>query len=447
MTDAPIIKAINKSAIPLNIESLNIENILKLIGDKRIVLIGDASHGTHEFYEIRAKITQKLIEEKGFNAVAIEGDWPDAYQVNRYIHGRKDLLTASDALSNFKKFPIWMWRNTVISKFIDWLRDYNETIPDWLHKVRFYGLDLYSIHSSIDAVIKYLKLVNPEAQKIAIERYNCFELHKREPEAYGQAAFFNIDASCEKQAKEQLLDLQRHAFEYVKNDALIEPDEYFYAEQNARLVQDAEAYYRSLFVGDISSWNTRDIHMAETLEVLERHLNDQLKEKSKIVIWAHNSHVGDARATEMGQHRGEINIGQLARERYKEDTFLLGLATYNGTVTAASNWGSFAEKKNVRPALEGSYEALFHEVNYKNFLLNFKDSNEANELLSHPRLERFIGVIYRPETERWSHYYHADITKQLDACIFLDKTKALTAFEINSEWEQGELPDTYPLGM
>lgn len=447
MNDELIIEAINKAAIPFESVDANMEQIIKLVGDKRIVLIGDGSHGTHEFYELRAKITQRLIEEKGFNAVAIEGDWPDAYKVHRYLHGASDVLSASDALGGFKRFPAWMWRNTEVASFINWARKHNDGIELEERKIGFYGLDLYSLHASMDAVIEYLDKVDPKASQDARARYSCFEPSARNPEAYGYSAAINLESSCEEEAKEQLMELQRKAFEYVKKDTITGKDEYFYAEQNARLVRDSEAYYRSLFIGDQSSWNARDMHMAETLIYLERHLTGQLGEASKIIVWAHNSHVGDACATEMGKRRGEVNIGQLAREHFKNESFLLGFSTYEGTVTAASHWGSYTERKNVRQALSESYEALFHEVKHKNFLLSFDLATEAKRLLSKPRLERFIGVIYRPETERASHYYYADITNQFDALIFLNKTKALAALEINSEWEKGELPETYPSGM
>lgn len=447
MNDELVVEAINEAAVPFNFEDGKMEQIIKLVGDKRIVLIGDASHGTHEFYELRAKITQRLIEEKGFNAVAIEGDWPDAYRVNRYLHGATDVLSTNEALEGFKRFPAWMWRNTEVASFINWARRRNDGIEFREEKVGFYGLDLYSLHASMDAVIEYLEKVDPRASQAARARYSCFEPSARNPEAYGYSAAINLESSCEKEAKEQLMKLQKMAFEYVKKDGLTAKEEYFYAEQNARVVRDSEAYYRSLFIGDESSWNARDMHMAETLVHLEEHLSGQLGKASKIIVWAHNSHVGDAHATEMGKRRGEVNIGQLAREHFKDSSFLLGFSTYEGTVTAASHWGSYAERKNVRQALSESYEALFHQVKHKSFLLSFDADTEAKRLLSKPRLERFIGVIYRPETERASHYYHADITNQFDALIYLDKTSALAALEINSEWEKGELPETYPSGI
>ncbi len=445
MNEQTIIEAIEKEVVPLNYEDPKLEYIIKLIGDKRIVLIGDASHGTHEFYELRAKITQKLIKEKGFNAVAIEGDWPDAYNVNQYLNGRGGVGCANHALAGFKKFPVWMWRNTELVSFINWLSKFNENITKGGLRVGFYGLDLYSLHASIDAVLQYLEKVDPESAELAKERYSCFDLKAKNPERYGYLASHKLKASCENEAREELWALQEKAFEYVKKDA--GEGEYFYAEQNARLVKNAEAYYRAMYEGDELSWNTRDTHMAETLCYLERHLSDRLKEDSKIVVWAHNSHVGDARSTEAGQKRNELNIGQLAREVFGPETFLLGFLGYDGTVTAASDWGPYAQRKNVRPALSESYEGLFHEVRHKNFVLSFEKESQARKMLSKPRLERFIGVIYRPETERTSHYYPVDITKQFDAIVYLDRTKAITPLEVNSEWEKGELPQTYPAGL
>lgn len=446
MNNKSIIEAIDKAAVPFDIEDPDLEQIVKLVGNKRIVLMGEASHGTHEFYELRAKITRKLIEEKGFNAVAIEGDWPDAYRVTRYLCGASDIESTDEALGGFQRFPAWMWRNTEVASFVNWARRHNDAIDNRIRKVKFYGLDLYSLHASMEAVIEYLTQVDPKGAEAAKARYRCFEPSGRNPEAYGFSAAKDLKFSCEKEVKEQLMELQRHAFEYVKKDGIIAEDEYFYAEQNARLVKDSEAYYRTLFLGEESSWNARDKHMAETLAILEKHLTSQLGEPSKIVIWAHNSHIGDAHATEM-RKQGEVNIGQLAREHFKDSALLLGFLTYEGTVTAASHWGSYAECKNVRPALEESYEALFHEAKYKNFILNFQQEFEAKKLLTEARLERFIGVIYRPETERASHYYHADITNQFDAIIYLDKTRAVAALEINSEWEKGELPESYPSGL
>ncbi|PWU07193.1 MAG: erythromycin esterase [Verrucomicrobia bacterium] len=447
MNEQSIIKAIEDEVIPFDYDNFKINEVLNLIGDKRIILIGDASHGTHEFYDLRAKITQKLIEEKGFNAIAIEGDWPDAYRVNRYLYGTSDIGSANEALEGFKRFPVWMWRNTVMEAFVKNLRSHNDTIKTRARKVGFYGLDLYSIHSSIDAVIHYLEKVDPQEAEEAIKRYSCFDLKARDPERYGYLASHHLKASCEKEAREELRILQAKAYEYVKNDGMIVEDEYFYAEQNARLVKNAEAYYRAMYEGDELSWNTRDKHMAETLSHLERHLTNRLARPSKIVIWAHNSHIGDARSTEAGQSRRELNIGQLAREQFGDEAFLLGFLTHSGTVTAASNWGGYAERKNVRPALGESYEALFHELKYKNFLLNLQRDTLAQKMLRKPRLERFIGVIYQPRTERYSHYYYVDIINQFDSIIYLDKTKAIEALEINSEWEKGELPETYPAGM
>ena len=311
-----------------------------LVGDARFVLIGEASHGTHEFYAARARMTRRLIEEKGFGAVAVEADWPDAYRVNRYVRARSDDVTAEEALGGFERFPAWMWRNAVVLDFVGWLREHNDDLGgDERAKAGFYGLDLYSLYRSIHEVISYLDRVDPAAAARARERYACFDhASGGDGQAYGFAAAFGAGESCEEEMLEQLVDLQRHALEYARRDGLIAADEFFYAEQNAKVVQASAEYYRTMFSGRVSSWNLRDQHMAGTLDALAGHLSRQRGRPAKIVVWAHNSHVGDARATELGS-QGELDIGQLVRERHPGSCRLLGFTTYTGTVTAASDWG------------------------------------------------------------------------------------------------------------
>ena len=351
-TLTPLINVVRETAHPLIGVTTDYDPLMELIGDARFVLLGEATHSTHEFYWARAEITKRLITEKGFVAVAVEADWPDAYRVNRYVRGINDDATARDALAGFKRFPIWMWRNKDILNFIGWLRAHNTSLPPDARKTGFYGLDLYSLHASIEAVISYLEKVDPEAAKRARYRYSCFEHYREDAQAYGYAAGFNLSKSCEDEVVDQLIELQQHTTDFAKRDGRVAEDEFFYVEQNARLAKDAEEYYRTMFSGRVSSWNLRDRHMAETLEALVAHL-DREGGGTKVVVWAHNSHVGDARATSM-ESEGELNIGQLVRERHGREAVLVGYSTYTGTVTAASDWGAPMERKRVRPALPGS---------------------------------------------------------------------------------------------
>jgi erythromycin esterase-like protein len=413
-----------------------------MIGDSRFVLLGEASHGTHDFYHTRAQITEWLIEEKGFAAVAVEADWPDAQRANRYVQGRGDDAEAVEALDSFKRFPTWMWRNTDVVEFISWLREYNDGLEQGKRKVGFHGLDLYSLHASARAVLDFLDKVDPDAARRARYRYSCFEHFGEDTQAYGYSVTFGLSESCEEEAVNQLIEIQKRAAELASRDGNLDPDAFFIAEQNARLVKNAERYYRTMFESRIDSWNLRDQHMVETLEALERHLGSS----AKIVIWAHNSHLGDARATEMGA-QGELNIGQLMRERYGKDAVLVGFTTYAGTVTAASNWDAPAERKHVRPALGESYEAMFHEAGIPGFLLELRGNEWIAGVLTEKRLERAIGVIYLPGTERISHYFHARLADQFDAVIHFDKTRAVEPLERTSQWEAGEFPETYPFAV
>jgi erythromycin esterase-like protein len=440
MSDASILQ---EMAQPLSGGAHDYDSLVKLIGDARFVLLGEASHGTHEFYSERAEITKRLIAEKGFTVVAIEADWPDAHRVHRYVRGTNSDATAAEALEGFRRFPTWMWRNTVVVEFVEWLRQFNQHIDSKKATVGFYGMDLYSLHASIDAVLDYLQKVDPAAAARARNRYSCFEHFSQEPQEYGYAASAGIIESCEGEVVDQLVDLQRNAATFLSRDGQVGADELFFAEQNARLIKNAEHYYRSMFRGRASSWNLRDRHMVETIESLVAHLNGGRQPKA--LAWAHNSHLGDARATEMGQ-RGELNVGQLIRQRFGNEAVLVGFSTYHGTVTAASDWGARAERKNVRPALRGSYEDLFHEIGLPKFLINLRESGQI-DVLREPRLERAIGVIYRPETERLSHYFQASLPDQFDAIIHIDETSAVEPLERTSIWDKGELPETYPFAV
>jgi erythromycin esterase-like protein len=437
--------ALEAAARPIEDAARDYDPLLNLIGEARFCLLGEATHGTHEFYRERAEITKRLIKEKGFTAIAVEADWPDAFRVNRYVRGLSDDKNANEALGGFKRFPTWMWRNTVVLDFVEWLRDYNSSLPASATKVGFYGLDLYSLYTSIEAVLNYLARIDPEAAKRARYRYSRFEHFGDDTQAYGYATTFDLSESCEREVIDQLIELRRRAADYASRDGRVAQDEFFFAEQNARLVLNAERYYRIMFRGRVESWNLRDRHMAETLDALVAHLNSQAQQ-AKIAVWEHNSHLGDARATYMADY-GELNVGQLVREKYGTEAILIGFTTYTGTVTAASDWDGPAERKRVRPALNESYEALFHEIDRANFLLTLRDDNKVSTMLQEPRLERAIGVVYLPQTERQSHYFEARLSQQFDAVIHFDETHALEPLERYAVWESGEPPETFPTGV
>jgi erythromycin esterase-like protein len=442
------IAAIRAAALPLDGGPRDYDALLDLVGDARFVLLGEATHGTHEFYAERARITQRLIEEKGFHAVAVEADWPDAYRVNRYVRGQGEDADANAALSGFERFPNWMWRNTDVASFVEWLRGHNQkqAVRNKVGNARqagFYGLDLYSLFTSLREVLAYLDKVDPQAATLARERYACFDHYYEDSQHYGYSASLDLSASCEEGVLEQLNQMQRRAVEYSQKDG--SPDAFFHAQQNARLVKNAEEYYRTMFRGRVSSWNLRDSHMAETLDALARHLSKD-GEPAKIVVWEHNSHIGDARATEVGQ-LGEWNVGELARKAYDGDTRLIGFSTYEGFVTAASEWDGPAEHKRVRPGMPGSYEELLHSTGIERFLLPLRGDNPAREALMQRRLERAIGVIYLPRTERQSHYFSAQMAVQFDAVIHIDRTTAVTPLDPGGGWHSEEPPETYPGGL
>jgi erythromycin esterase-like protein len=421
------------------------DSLLDLIGDARFVLLGEATHGTHEFYEQRARITQRLISEKGFTAVAVEADWPDAYRVNRYVRAEGDDRDAVGALAGFKRFPSWMWRNTDVVNFVDWLRAYNDQQPA-ADRAGFYGLDLYSLFTSMAEVLAYLDKVDPEAAEEARKRYACFDHYGDDSQQYAYSAGLGHSESCQREVVTQLQQMQQRAADFMQRDGIAASDALFYAQQNARLVKNAEEYYRTMFRGRVSSWNLRDRHMAETLDALAAHLDQMRGKPSRIVVWEHNSHVGDARATEIGR-MGEWNVGQLSRERYGDQAFLVGFSTYTGWVTAASDWDGPAERKQVRPALPGSYEDAFHQSGLGNFMLPLLPGSTARAALLESRLERAIGVLYLPRTERQSHYFMAELPQQFDAMIHIDTTDAVQPLEPTSHWDSGEAPETYPAGL
>ena len=418
------------------------DDLLARVGESRIVLLGEASHGSHEFYAERDCITRRLIEEKGFTAIAVEADWPDAYRVNRYVLGASQDTDANAALGGFQRFPAWMWRNEDATRVVAWLRAYNQSVSH-RKRVHFYGLDLYSLRASMEAVISYLDSVDADAADEARRRYSCFDQVRGEGPEYGHAVSLDLILPCEREVVAELESLRRRAAAILSRDGERAEDEFFYAEQNARLVHNAERYYRAMYHGRISSWNLRDQHMAATLAALVQNL-DRRASPAKVVVWEHNSHVGDARATELGWS-GELNVGQLVRKAWSNHAFIVGFTTYDGEVTAASEWGGPAERKVVRPALEGSYEHLFHQTGVSRFVIPFGSGTPP--LLRSSRLERAIGVIYRPRTERQSHWFKARMPDQFDAVVHIDHTEAVVPLERTSVWDMGEPPETYPSGL
>jgi erythromycin esterase-like protein/adenine/guanine phosphoribosyltransferase-like PRPP-binding protein len=435
---------IRRRAIPITGAPADYDALLHGIGEARIVLLGEATHGTHDFYRERAVITKRLIAEKGFAAVAVEADWPDAYRVNRYVRGTGADADAVDALGDFRRFPAWMWRNADVLDFLGWLRAHNDAMPAG-ERAGFYGLDLYSLHTSMQAVLAYLGKVDPPAAERARDRYACFDRFGDEMRRYAYATNDDLNASCEREVVTQLVDLRRRAADYASRDGRIAPDDFFFAEQNAKLVQHAEAYYRTMLGGHVESWNLRDRHMAGALDDLLAFLA-RTRPGARVVVWAHNSHLGDARATQMGE-RGELNVGQLARERFGSAAVLVGFTTHTGTVTAASEWDGPAERKHVRPSLAGSYEHLFHDAGVPRFMLPLRSDPDLASACAAARLERAIGVMYLPATERQSHYFRAHLTDQFDYVLHFDLTRAVEPLERTSMWDAGEIAETFPSGL
>jgi len=418
--------------------------IFDAIGDAQYVLIGEASHGTHEFYRERARITRRLIEQCGFHGVAAEADWPDAYRVNTFVKGLGADTSADAALSDFARFPQWMWRNTDVLQFVTWLRAHNQQKEFIAMRAGFYGIDLYSLYASMEAVVGYLETVDPPAARQARERYSCFDHFSRDAQQYGMLSSLGLKPDCQESAIAQLVALQQAASDKLVHAGLAQSDAHFYAEQNALVVTNAERYYRTMFTGEENTWNLRDKHMAQTLSNLMNHLSKQVA-RPRVVVWAHNSHLGDARATDQS-FRGELNLGQLVREMNPVDNVVtIGFSTYDGTVTAAHNWDEPAQHKRVRPGLRGSYEELLHEVGLPAFYMR----TDAAELRK-SRLQRAIGVIYRPETERQSHYYMADLPREFDWMIHIDRTQAVEPLEKGEAWHpelDPEVPEAFPSGL
>ncbi|HEU0045292.1 erythromycin esterase family protein [Sphingomonas sp.] len=401
--------------------------------DARLVLLGEASHGTAEFYRARAEITKRLIAEHGFTIVAVEADWPDAAAIDRRVRGRP-----ARALGRpFARFPTWMWRNTEVDALVRWMTGWNRDKGPQA-QAGFYGLDLYNMADSTRAVIDYLDRVDPEAAQVARNRYGCLTPWRDDPARYGRRAMTTGFAECEDKVVDMLLDLFSRSQDYGS----MEDDDFLDAAANAKLVADAEAYYRVMYHGAAESWNLRDTHMADTLDLILAAKGDG----AKVVVWAHNSHLGDARATDMGRRRGELNLGQLARERHGKGVRLVGFGTHSGTVAAASDWDAPMEVKTVRPSLPGSVERLCHDSGVARFALDLR-APETAAVLDEERLERFIGVIYRPETERWSHYAESVLAEQFDHWIWFDETRAVTPLDdmVGATGEGSE--EMWPFGV
>jgi erythromycin esterase-like protein len=407
-------------------------------GDARVVLLGEASHGTSEFYRARAAISRRLIEHHDYNSVAVEADWPDAATIDRYVRHRP---WREGELRAFERFPTWMWRNVEFDGFVRWLRRYNDGRP-YERMCGFYGLDLYNLSGSMRAVIDFLEQQDPNLARLAHKRYGCLEPWAEEPQLYGRNALLEGYARCEVGVIEMLKDLLHKQIDCF----MPECDEWLDAAANARLVKDAEAYYRVMYHGSAESWNVRDTHMFDTLNMIL-----DAKPQSKAIVWAHNSHIGNAAFTDMGQARHELNIGQLVKEKWDARARLIGFGTHTGTVAAADDWDEPMKIKRVRASLPDSYERLSHDSGVERFLLDLREGEigrEIKEGLLQPRLERFIGAIYRPETERWSHYSDAILPRQFDAWVWFDETTAVTPLPGEKRAGEGlREEETYPFGL
>ena len=424
-----------------NIHAANLEPLLARIGDASVVLIGEASHGTSEFYALRARITKCLIETRGFNIVTAEADWPDAARIDQYVRRdvRQDVRhreTPPAEWQAFARFPTWMWRNTDVREFVDWLHAYNKNL-EYAARVGFYGLDLYSLYRSVSAVTDYLQDLDPDLARLAEHRYGCLSPWEADPAAYGHAALTGDYRACEEAVVQMLTDLHRKRQDYMHNDG----ERFLDAVQNAQLVADAERYYRIMYYGSRASWNLRDSHMFDTLRAVMQHRGPA----AKAVVWAHNSHIGDAAATEMSA-RGEYNIGELCRKAFGDKSYRIGFGTDHGSVAAASDWNGAMELKQVRPAHPQSYERQFHLTNTPGLILPLHASYGAqlHQQLLEPKLERAIGVIYRPQSELASHYFEATLPRQFNEYIWIDTTSAITPLATS---ELQGMPDTYPFGL
>ncbi len=413
------VAAILEMAEPLYVrDGRGLDALVEKAAQCQIVLLGEASHGTHEFYALRQQISRRLISEHGFGMIAAEADWPDSARLDDFVRGRGTRPAPLGGV--FGRFPRWMWRNAEFRDFLDWLRTHNASRPPQ-EGCSFHGLDLYSLNSSIHEIISFLDNRDPALGLLARARYGCILPFADEPQDYGHAVLMRQHRDCEGEVAAMLADLLRRQI----NSAMEEGREFFDAQQNARIIRNAERYYRAIFRGSVESWNVRDRHMFETL--LE--LLDMRGPQTRSIVWAHNTHVGDASATQMGG-LGEVNIGQLVQEHFVHRAFSVGFGTHTGTVTAAHDWGETPRVMPVRPSIEGSYERLMNETGLPAFTLDLRDGGpNLRGALSGRQLERAIGVIYRPETERLSHYFTAELSRQFDAYVWVAETHAVSALD------------------
>lgn len=433
-----------------NFDKKDLNALLECIGDARYVLLGEASHGTSEFYMWRAEITKRLVSEKGFSFIAVEGDWPDCYRVNRYAKGmRNSGSSAYEVLHAFSRWPTWMWANMEIVDLIEWLKSHNNNVIEREDKkVGFYGIDVYSLWESLDAVIQYLKKNYPDAMKSAIEAYRCFEPYGRDVEDYARATAF-IPESCEDEVAEMLMEI-RHKAGREDDDGRFKADgreAHFNAEQNAVVAKNAELYYRTMMKGGAASWNVRDHHMMNTLERLMKfHGSD-----AKSIVWAHNTHIGDARATDMARAK-MVNLGQLAREQAgRESVVLVGFGTYKGSVIASKAWGEPMERMQVPSAIDGSWDSFLHSLDDNsagpNKLLTFNDIDKMKaSSLYESKGQRAIGVVYNPSYEKYGNYVETILPIRYDAFLFIDETHALNPLHMPISPDE-ELPETFPTGL
>ncbi|TMQ13021.1 MAG: protein-L-isoaspartate O-methyltransferase, partial [Deltaproteobacteria bacterium] len=429
---AVVAKLVAECAEPIaRIEEAPVDQLLDRIGEARVVLLGEATHGTSEFYQMRTRITQQLILRRGFNAVAVEADWPDAAAVDRYVRG---LPARPRRWVPFSRFPTWMWRNREVQALIEWLRAYNE---DAGRAVSFSGLDLYSMYTSASEVVRYLDRVDPVAARAARERYGCLTPWQDDPAVYGRAALIGRMQSCEQDVVAMLRELLARRLDYTARDG----DEFFDAAQNARVVAGGEAYYRAMYYGSVASWNLRDQHMFDTLRSILDRSGD-----TRLIVWEHNSHIGDAAATEMGA-RGEHNVGHLCRRAFGDGVYIVGFGTDHGAVAAAHSWDEAMSVMRVRPARADSYERLCHDSGVPAFLLHLRDPvrDALRDELAEPRLERAIGVVYRPETELQSHYFQAVLPAQFDEYVWFDETAAVDPLPVPPAAELGSDASQAPL--
>ncbi len=416
----------------------DLDPLIDAIGRSRFVLLGEASHGTSEFYTWRAELSKRLIEECGFSFIAVEGDWPDCYRVNRYAKALPDSgQSAEEVLHAFERWPTWMWANREVVAFIEWLNDFNRE-RDVAERVGFYGLDVYSLWDSMRAVVTYLHSVDPQLAADARRAYNCFEPYAEDAQAYARATAM-VPASCEDDVVEVLKALHTRAPRYIEGGN----EEFFNAEQNALVARNAELYYRTMIRGGPSSWNVRDRHMVETLTRLARHHGS----RAKAIVWEHNTHIGDARYTDMAS-AGMVNVGQLVREAHAEDgVVLVGFGTHRGTVIAADEWGAPMQRMRVPVARSGTFEDAMFDADVGNTLLIFDGSeNGGVPGLETPIGHRAIGVVYDPDHERWGNYVPTIVPGRYDAFIFIDESRAVDPLHMRIKVD-GEVPETYPSGI